>query len=90
MLDTSQEVGQHYEAYMAAIGQIFKSGQFILGENVRNFEAECAKYLGVRHAVSVNSGADALIIGLRALGIQPGDEVITTPFSFFASISFFV
>lgn len=86
MLDTSQEVAQHYDEFMSAVGTIFKSGQFVLGENVRNFESECAKYLGSKHAVSLNSGTDALVIGLRALGIQPGDEVITTPFSFFATV----
>ena len=68
-----------------AINRVLESGRFILGEEVTQFEQTVAKYLGVKHAIGVNSGTDALIISLRSLGISKGDEVITTPFSFFAT-----
>jgi dTDP-4-amino-4,6-dideoxygalactose transaminase len=69
----------------AAIGRVLESGTFILGPNVEEFESEIASYLGVRHAVALNSGTDALHLALRALNIGPGDEVITTPFTFIAT-----
>jgi dTDP-4-amino-4,6-dideoxygalactose transaminase len=59
--------------------------QFILGPNVSAFEGECAKYLGVEHAVGVASGTDALHLSLIAAGVEKGDEVITTPFTFIAT-----
>lgn len=71
--------------------EILYSAQYIMGENVKEFEREISEYLGVKHSISVGNGTDSLVISLKALGIEEGDEVITTPFTFFAtaeSISF--
>lgn len=65
--------------------QTFSKGQFILGENVEIFEKEIANYCDVKYAVGVASGTDALLISLESLDIKEGDEVITTPFTFFAT-----
>lgn len=70
---------------MESIGEVLDSGKFIMDKNVKNFEQEICQYFGVKYAVSVNSGTDALVISLRACGIKEGDEVITTPFTFFAT-----
>lgn len=85
VLDLQPQVDAHWEAFNEAFQRVLRSGQFILGPEEQAFEAECAAYLGVKHAIGLNSGTDALYIALRALGIGPGDEVITTPFTFFAT-----
>ncbi len=69
----------------AAVCAVMAEGHFILGPNVSALEAEIAAYLGVRHAVGVASGTDALIIGLRAAGVGAGDEVIVPAYTFFAT-----
>ncbi len=69
----------------AAIAQVLAGGVFINGPNVSALEDEIARYVGSRYAVGLNSGTDALHLALRALDIGPGDEVITTPFSFAAT-----
>jgi dTDP-4-amino-4,6-dideoxygalactose transaminase len=69
----------------AAISCVLSSGQFILGPNVRSFEKELAAYVGVADAVGLNSCTDALALALRALDVGLGNEVITTPFTFFAT-----
>jgi dTDP-4-amino-4,6-dideoxygalactose transaminase len=71
-------------AILAAVGRIVESGRFVLGEEVERFEKEAAAYLGVREAIGVASGTDALWLALAAAGIGPGDEVITPAYSFFA------
>jgi len=69
----------------AAIARVMDSQQFILGPEVESFEAEIANYCGSRFAVACASGSDALLLALMALKIGPGDEVVTTPFTFVAT-----
>ena len=69
----------------AAVQRVLESGQFILGKDVAEFEAAAAAYLGSKHALGCASGTDALQIAMMALGIGPGDEVISTPFTFVAT-----
>lgn len=87
MLDLGPEIAELRDELNAAFNRVLDSGRFILGAEVEAFEHEVAEYLGVKHAIGVNSGTDALIISLRALGVGPGHEVITTPFTFFATAS---
>jgi dTDP-4-amino-4,6-dideoxygalactose transaminase len=68
-----------------AVDRVFASQLFVLGEEVAQFESECAQYCDATDAISCASGTDALVLALMALGIGPGDEVVTSPFSFFAT-----
>lgn len=72
---------------LEVVGGVIDGGQFILGSEVHAFEQRFAELCDVRFAIAVNSGTDALILALRALGIGPGDEVITVPNSFISSTS---
>ena len=68
-----------------AVLDVLHSAQYIMGQNVKEFEKEFAKFIDVKEAVSVANGTDALILALKALGIKEGDEVITTSYTFFAT-----
>ena len=87
LLDLKAQHALLREELRAAFERVLDSQQFILGEDVRLLEAEVARYCGTRHAVGCASGTDALLLALLALGVAPGDEVITTPFTFFATAS---
>lgn len=84
-LDLATEFSELEDEWIETIHGTGKSGAFIMGPNVRAFEEEVAEYVGVKHAIGVANGTDALVLSLRALGIGPGDEVITTPYTFFAT-----
>jgi aminotransferase EvaB len=75
--DYRQEYEDERDDILAAVDEVFRSGRLILGERVRTFERELAAYCGVAHGIGVNSGTDALVLALRALGVREGDEVIT-------------
>lgn len=77
-LDIKEEIDQ-------AILNVLDSSKFIFGPQMKTFEEEVASYCGTKYAVGVGNGTDALVLALKACGIEPGDEVITSPFTFFAS-----
>ena len=85
ILDLAPGIEGQWEELQTALASVVKGGHFILGPEVKAFEKEVAAYLGAKHAIGVNSGTDALFIGLKAAGIKEGDEVITTSFTFFAT-----
>ncbi|MDQ1523185.1 MAG: hypothetical protein QOE47_1109 [Pyrinomonadaceae bacterium] len=87
LLDLRQQHAHLREELRAATDRVLDSQQFVLGEEVRLLETEIAGYSTTQHAVGCASGSDALLLALMALDIKAGDEVITTPFSFFATAS---
>jgi dTDP-4-amino-4,6-dideoxygalactose transaminase len=85
ILDLTRQHRQLRPELERAIGGVLDAGAFINGPNVKALEEELARYIGVPYAVGLNSGTDALHLALRALDVGPGDEVITTPFTFVAT-----
>ncbi|MDB6085668.1 MAG: Glutamine--scyllo-inositol transaminase, partial [Gammaproteobacteria bacterium] len=85
LLDLKAQFAQIRADVMPIIDQVCASQQFILGEHVRALEEDVAQYCGTPLGIGVSSGTDALLLALMALGIGPGDEVVTTPFTFFAT-----
>ncbi len=86
MVDMAAEYAEVGPVVEEAVLRVLRSGQYILGPETSALEVEVAEYVGARFAVGVGSGTEALILALLAVGVSPGDEVITTPFTFFATI----
>ena len=87
MLDLQRQYQPLHQELLAALGHVLQTQQFILGEPVAELERAAARQLGVAHALGCASGTDALWLALAGAGIGPGNAVVTTPFSFFASVS---
>ncbi len=85
LFDTSTQIAPLRGRLDEAMRRVVDSGRFILGPEVRAFEAEFAGYVNAQHGVGVGNGTDALMIALRALGVGPGDDVIVPSFTFYAS-----
>jgi dTDP-4-amino-4,6-dideoxygalactose transaminase len=85
MLDMKRQYKMIKDEIEPKVLAALESGSYILGEQVEAFERELEGYLSVKHAITVANGTDALVIALRAAGVGQGDEVITTPFTFFAT-----
>ena len=83
--DLARQTAELLPEIREAIADVVQSGKFILGPNVKALEKEMADYCGGEHAIAVASGTDALHLALRAMGVGPGDEVITSPFTFIAT-----
>lgn len=87
MLDLKRQYEPLHKELLAALEHVLQTQQFILGEQVTSFERAAAAQLPVKHAIGCSSGTDALWLALAAAQIGPGDVIVTTPFSFFASVS---
>lgn len=87
LLDLTAQYESIKEEILEAIGGMLASQQFILGSPVERLEREIAAYCGSAYAVGVASGSDAILLSLMTLGIGPGDEVVTTPYTFFSTVS---
>ena len=86
LMDVKRQFDTDANEYEQTVGRALRSGSYILGEEVTSFETEFASYVGINHSIGVGNGTDALNIALQACGIGVGDEVITTPFTFFATV----
>jgi dTDP-4-amino-4,6-dideoxygalactose transaminase len=85
LLDLKRQYGSIKDEVNSAIQKVLDHGMFIMGPEVREIEEKLAHYCGVKNGIGVASGTDALLLSLRGLGVGPGDEVVTTTFSFFAT-----
>ena len=86
ILDLAVEWEEVGPAVEAAVLRVLRSGQYVLGPETAVFEADLAGVIGTRFAVGVGSGTEALVLALRAVGVEAGDEVVTSPFTYFATV----
>lgn len=84
-IDLKTQYEQIKDKIWSRMNNVFEHGQFIMGPEVAELEKELAHYTGAKHAITMSNGTDALLVPMMALGIKPGDEIITTAFSFFAT-----
>ncbi|MGG1630654.1 DegT/DnrJ/EryC1/StrS family aminotransferase [Rossellomorea sp. NRS-1567] len=85
MVDTKSDLKLYEKEILKEVTAVIRSGEYILGPKSKKIEEKIAEYVGVKYALGLASGTDAITLGLKALGIGEGDEVITTPFTFFAT-----
>ena len=86
LLDLSAQHREIRDEILAEITRVIDSQKFILGDDVKQLEQAIAPYCGAKYAIGCASGSDALFLALLALDLQPGDEVLTTPYTFFATV----
>src|SRR5271157_3993003 len=79
IFDLEREYDENRESLLRIFDRVGKSGEFIMGKEVAAFEEAFARYIGVHFAISVGSGTDAIRLGGLAMGLKPGDRIVTTP-----------
>jgi len=87
LLDLGREYESISDELESAVLDVLRSQKYVLGPATARFEEEVARFLGVEHAIGVSSGSDAILLALAALDVGPGDQVVTTPFTFFATVA---
>src|ERR1700728_3500669 len=85
LFDTETPLADLRPTILERVTEVIAAGRFILGPEVKAFEQELAAYVGVGHAIGVGNGTDAITIAARALGVEPGDEVVLPSFTFYAT-----
>ncbi|MDA8162458.1 MAG: DegT/DnrJ/EryC1/StrS family aminotransferase [Desulfobacteraceae bacterium] len=84
-IDLNRQYAAYKDEIDAVVHRVLESGQFILGDGLERLEAGLSRYVGARYAIGVSSGTDGLVLALMAYGVGPGDEIVTTPFTFIAT-----